>query len=54
MHHVGIIGIGSYGPEKVLTNEDLEKMLQTSDKWIVERENRRGDHIFLIHGLLLV
>jgi len=37
MHHVGIIGTGSYVPERVLTNHDLEKMVQTSDKWILER-----------------
>ncbi len=37
MHHVGIIGTGSYVPERVLTNFDLEKMVETSDKWIMER-----------------
>jgi 3-oxoacyl-[acyl-carrier-protein] synthase-3 len=37
MHHVGIIGTGSYVPERVLTNHDLEKMVDTSDKWILER-----------------
>ena len=37
MHHVGIIGTGSYVPERILTNQDLEKMVQTSDKWILER-----------------
>ena len=37
MHHVGIIGTGSYVPERVLTNYDLEKMVETSDKWILER-----------------
>ena len=34
---VGIIGTGSYVPEKVLTNADLEKMVDTSDAWIQER-----------------
>lgn len=34
---VGIIGIGSFVPEKILTNFDLEKMVETSDKWIKER-----------------
>lgn len=34
---VGIIGIGTYVPEKVMTNKDLEKMVDTSDEWIVER-----------------
>jgi 3-oxoacyl-[acyl-carrier-protein] synthase-3 len=32
-----IIGTGSYLPEKRLTNEDLEKMVDTSDEWITER-----------------
>src|SRR4030043_946862 len=41
MHHVGIIGTGSYVPEKVLTNFDLEKMVETSDKWILERTGIR-------------
>ena len=30
-----IIGMGVYIPEKVLTNADLEKMVETSDEWIV-------------------
>lgn len=34
---VGILGIGSYVPEKIVTNHDLEKMFDTSDAWIVER-----------------
>ena len=40
----GIIGIGRYIPEKVLTNSDLEKMVETSDEWIRTRtgiEERR-------------
>jgi len=32
-----IIGTGSYAPEKVLTNFDLEKMVDTSDEWIRRR-----------------
>lgn len=32
-----IVGTGSAVPEKVLTNADLEKMVDTSDQWIVER-----------------
>ncbi|MGI6777740.1 MAG: beta-ketoacyl-ACP synthase III [Acetivibrionales bacterium] len=34
---VGILGIGSGLPEKVLTNHDLEKIVDTSDEWIVKR-----------------
>ncbi|MGG3469816.1 beta-ketoacyl-ACP synthase III [Neobacillus pocheonensis] len=30
----GIVGIGRYLPEKILTNHDLEKMMDTSDEWI--------------------
>lgn len=32
-----ITGIGSYLPDKVLTNYDLEKMVDTSDDWIIQR-----------------
>lgn len=32
-----IIGLGSYLPEKILTNQDLEKLVDTSDEWIVTR-----------------
>jgi 3-oxoacyl-[acyl-carrier-protein] synthase-3 len=34
---VGILGMGSYVPEKVVTNKDLEKTVETSHEWIVER-----------------
>jgi 3-oxoacyl-[acyl-carrier-protein] synthase-3 len=37
MHRVGIIGVGDYLPEKILTNSDLEKMVDTSDEWITTR-----------------
>ncbi len=32
-----IVSTGSYLPEKILTNQDLEKMVDTSDEWIVQR-----------------
>jgi 3-oxoacyl-[acyl-carrier-protein] synthase-3 len=32
-----IVGVGSYVPSKVLTNHDLEKMVETSDEWITTR-----------------
>ncbi len=32
-----VLGTGSFAPEKVLTNQDLEKMVDTSDEWITER-----------------
>ncbi len=34
---VSIIGTGSYVPEKILTNTELEKLVETSDEWIVSR-----------------
>jgi len=35
--NVKVIGTGSYVPEKVLTNEDLEEIVDTSDEWITTR-----------------
>lgn len=35
--NVGIIGLGMYVPDKKLTNQDLEKMVDTSDEWITTR-----------------
>src|SRR5471030_1436699 len=32
-----ITGVGSYVPEKILTNTELEKMVETSDEWITSR-----------------
>jgi len=40
-----ITGTGSYLPEKVLTNHDLEKMVDTSHDWIVERTGIEKRHI---------
>lgn len=37
MTHAAIIGIGSYLPDRVLSNADLEKMVDTSDEWIRSR-----------------
>ncbi len=36
-----IVGTGSYAPEKVLTNAELEKIVETNDQWIVERTGIR-------------
>jgi 3-oxoacyl-[acyl-carrier-protein] synthase-3 len=38
---VGIVGLGSYLPERVLTNFDLERMVDTSDEWIRTRSGIR-------------
>lgn len=35
--NAGILGTGFYVPEKIITNADLEKIVETSDEWIVER-----------------
>lgn len=40
-----IVGTGSYLPEKVLTNHDLEQMVETSDEWIVTRTGIRERRI---------
>src|SRR5262249_13351308 len=39
---VSIIGTGSYVPEKVLTNEDLSRMVDTSDEWITTRTGTKN------------
>ena len=40
-----IAGTGSYAPPKVLTNRDLERMVETSDDWIVSRTGIRERHL---------
>jgi 3-oxoacyl-[acyl-carrier-protein] synthase-3 len=40
-----ITGVGSYVPEKILTNADLEKMVETSDEWITSRTGIKERHI---------
>lgn len=37
MTNIGIIGLGHYLPKRRLTNHDLEKLIETSDEWIVTR-----------------
>ncbi|WP_438446788.1 beta-ketoacyl-ACP synthase III [Gorillibacterium sp. sgz5001074] len=46
---VGILGTGKYVPEKVLTNADLEKMVETNDEWIVTRTGMKERHIAAEH-----
>ncbi len=38
---VGITGLGSYVPERVVTNDDISKLVETSDDWIVTRTGIR-------------
>lgn len=45
MKAVGILGTGKYVPERVLTNSDLEKMVETNDEWIVTRTGIRERRI---------
>ncbi|OAD19505.1 3-oxoacyl-(acyl carrier protein) synthase III, partial [Candidatus Thiomargarita nelsonii] len=45
MTYSRIIGTGGYLPEKILTNADLEKLVNTSDQWIVERTGIRSRHL---------
>lgn len=40
-----IAGMGVYAPEHVLTNRDLEKLVDTTDEWITERTGIRSRHV---------
>jgi 3-oxoacyl-[acyl-carrier-protein] synthase-3 len=42
---VKITALGCYTPPRVLTNQDLEKLVETSDQWILERTGIRTRHI---------
>jgi len=42
---VGIIGVGKYLPKKILTNADLESMVDTSDEWITTRTGIKERHL---------
>jgi len=45
MNHARILGTGSYLPARVLTNAELERMVETTDQWIVERTGIRERHL---------
>jgi len=45
LNYSRICGIGSYLPERILTNAELEKMVDTSDEWISMRTGVRKRHI---------
>ena len=45
MTYARIAGTGSYLPENVVTNQDLEKTMDTSDEWIRERTGIRKRHL---------
>ena len=40
-----IIGTGGYLPNKILTNKDLESLVDTTDEWIIERTGIKQRHI---------
>jgi len=48
---VHITGIGGYLPERILTNRELEQMVDTTDQWIVERTGIRQRHIIAEHQM---
>ncbi len=45
MTYSRILGTGSYLPARILTNTDLEKLIDTNDQWIVDRTGIRERHI---------
>jgi 3-oxoacyl-[acyl-carrier-protein] synthase III len=45
MTRAKIIGVGAYAPKRILTNADLEKMVKTTDEWIVQRSGIRERRI---------
>lgn len=45
MRNAKIIGIGSFTPEKILTNDDISKIVDTSDEWIRTRTGIQQRHI---------
>ena len=45
-----IIGHGHYQPAKVLTNDDMAKIVETSDEWITERTGINGAVEMILHA----
>jgi 3-oxoacyl-[acyl-carrier-protein] synthase III len=45
MKRAQIVGIGAYAPQRVMTNSELEKLIDTTDEWIVQRTGIRERHI---------
>ena len=45
LRRVGIAGLATFVPPRVLTNADLERMVDTSDEWILQRTGIRERHI---------
>ena len=49
-----ITGVGAYVPPYVLTNDELAKMVDTTDQWIMERIGIKERHILLEEGKQLL
>lgn len=49
MKYAKILGTGSYLPKKILTNADLEKTLDTSHEWIIERTGIKRRHLITVN-----
>ena len=49
MNYAKIIGTGSYLPRKVLSNKDLEQLVETSDEWISSRTGIHSRRIASTH-----
>jgi len=45
MNNLKVVSTGSYTPENVMTNKDFEKIVETSDEWIVKRTGIKERHI---------
>ena len=45
MTRAKIVSVGAYAPKRILTNADLEKIVETNDEWIVQRSGIRERHI---------
>ncbi|MGE0384817.1 MAG: beta-ketoacyl-ACP synthase III [Gammaproteobacteria bacterium] len=45
MKHTRIIGTGGYLPPRIMTNADIEKIVDTTDEWIAERTGIRQRHV---------
>lgn len=49
MNKAKIVGLGSYLPDQILSNQDLEKMVETSDEWIMTRTGMKERRIAAEH-----
>jgi 3-oxoacyl-[acyl-carrier-protein] synthase III len=45
LSRIGILGTGSYIPEKIITNKDIENLVETTDEWIITRTGIKERHM---------